>query len=127
MEYNRKYMGWNVEYTDEFGDWFSTLAIAVQDGIDRSVGLLEAKGPQLQFPLSSGIKTSRHDHMRELRIQIGGDPWRIFYAFDLRRAAILLIGGNKADDDRFYDTMVPVADRLYDIHLIEIGKEGLIS
>lgn len=119
-------MAWEVEYTDEFGDWFSAMIETVQDDIDRSVGLLEAKGPQLGFPQSSGISGSRHEHMRELRVQSGGDPYRIFYAFDPRRAAILLIGGNKAGYERFYETMIPVADRLYDTYLVEIRKEGLI-
>lgn len=119
-------MAWIVEYTDEFGDWFSTMLEAVQDDIDRSVALLEAKGPQLGFPHSSGISGSRHEHLRELRVQSGGDPYRIFYAFDPRRAAILLIGGNKAGNDRFYEIMIPIADRLYEIYLAEIKKEGLI-
>jgi len=61
--------------------------------------------------------------MRELRVQVGGDPYRVFYAFDPRRAAILLIGGTKAGDDRFYDRMIPIADRLYDEHLEELAKE----
>jgi hypothetical protein len=119
-------MGWSVEYTDEFGEWYVDLEVAVQDQIDRSVGLLEARGPQLPFPHSSGITGSRHQHMRELRIQIGGEPYRIFYAFDPRRTAILLIGGNKVGEDRFYETMIPVADRLYDTYLEELRKEGLI-
>jgi hypothetical protein len=102
------------------------LVEAVQNYIDRAVGLLETKGPQLPFPHSSGIENSRHAHMRELRVQRGGDPYRVFYAFDPRRTAILLIGGNKAGNDRFYDTMIPIADRLYDEYLIEIRREGLI-
>ncbi len=61
--------------------------------------------------------------MRELRLQMGGDPFRIFYAFDPRRAAILLISGNKAGDDRFYERMIPIADRIYDEHLEELEKE----
>jgi len=61
--------------------------------------------------------------MRELRVQVGGDPYRIFYAFDPRRAAILLIGGSKADDERFYERMIPIADRIYDEHLEELDKE----
>jgi hypothetical protein len=65
--------------------------------------------------------------MRELRIQIGGEPYRIFYAFDPRRAAILLIGGNKVGNDRFYEEFVPVADSLYDEHLCELAKEGLLK
>jgi hypothetical protein len=88
-------MPWNVEFTDEFGRWYESLVDIVQDGIDRAVGLLEVKGPQLPFPQSSGIENSRHAHMRELRVQSGGDPYRVFYAFDPRRTAILLIGGNK--------------------------------
>jgi hypothetical protein len=64
--------------------------------------------------------------MRELRVQSGGKPIRIFYAFDPRRSAILLIGGDKTGKDRFYEEMVPVADRLYDVHLEELRKEGLI-
>lgn len=64
--------------------------------------------------------------MRELHVQNRGAPFRIFYAFDPRRTAILLIGGNKVGDDRFYERMIPLADRLYDDYLDEIKREGLI-
>jgi hypothetical protein len=64
--------------------------------------------------------------MRELRVQSGGRPLRIFYAFDPRRSAILLIGGDKTGDDRFYQRMIPIADALYDVYIAEIRKEGLI-
>lgn len=87
------------------------------------MGKLEDRGPNLPFPYSSAISTSRHGHLRELRVQSGGRPLRIFYAFDPRRAAILLIGGDKTGDDRFYDRMVPVADAPYDEHLTLIEKE----
>jgi hypothetical protein len=119
-------MGWNVEYTDEFGAWYERLEVTLQDDIDRVVGVLEAKGPHVPFPYSSGIAGSRHDHMRELRVQSGGRPARIFYAFDPRRSAILLIGGDKTGDKRFYETMIPVADRLCDEHIEELKKEGLL-
>ena len=62
--------------------------------------------------------------MRELRIQHQGRPVRLFYAFDPRRAAILLIAGDKTGDARFYDRMIPLADRLYDEHLEELRREG---
>ena len=62
--------------------------------------------------------------MRELRVQSGGKPIRIFYAFDPRQAAILLLGGDKTGDPRFYDQLIPVADRLYDEYLIELGNEA---
>jgi hypothetical protein len=120
-------MPWNVEYTDEFGAWYGELPEEMQDAVDHSVGLLEARGPQLPFPHSSAIEGSRHGHMRELRVQSGGHPIRIFYAFDPRRSAILLIGGDKTGVGRFYETMIPIADRLYDEYLEELKKEGLIA
>jgi hypothetical protein len=120
-------MSWEVEYTDEFGNWWGTLSEGEQESLDASVRLLEDRGPTLGFPHSSGINGSRHGHMRELRTQCGGNPLRTLYAFDPRRSAILLIGGNKTGDDRWYDTHVPVADRLYDEHLEHLRKEGLID
>ena len=65
--------------------------------------------------------------MRELRIQSAGQPVRVFYAFDPRRTAILLIGGDKTGDNRFYKRFVPLADRLHDEHLRELREEGLIE
>ncbi len=65
--------------------------------------------------------------MRELRIQHQGKPYRTLYAFDPRRMAILLIGGEKTGNDRWYEVNVPVADRLYDEHLRQLRKEGLLD
>lgn len=118
---------WSIEYTDEFAEWWATLPEAGQEDIDAHVQRLEVRGPNLPFPCSSGIAGSRHDHMRELRVQSQGHPLRIFYAFDPRRSAILLIGGDKTGDDRFYDRMIPIADDLYDQHLRDLKAEGLIE
>jgi hypothetical protein len=112
-----------VEYTDEFGDWWASLTEAEQESVAATVGLLEMKGPTLPSPYSSGVKGSRHGHLRELRIQHRGRPYRVLYAFDPRRNAILLIGGNKTGNDRWYEEFVPLADRLYDRHLAELRKE----
>ncbi len=119
-------MSWSVEYTDEFGEWWKELGEAEQENLNAVAELLIEHGPNLPFPYSSGIEGSRHSHMRELRVQSGGKPIRVFYAFDPRRAAILLIGGDKTGDKRFYDKMIPVADRLYDVYIEELRKEGLI-
>lgn len=116
-------MSWEVEYTDELGEWWQTLTEAEQESIDASVRLLEARGPQLGFPHSSGISGSRHPHLRELRIQHQGRPYRILYAFDPRRNAILLIGGDKTGHDRWYQMFIPLADDLYDVHLQTLQKE----
>jgi hypothetical protein len=64
--------------------------------------------------------------MKELRTQSDGRPLRTFFAFDPRRTAVLLIGGDKTGDNRFYDRMVPIADDLYEAYLKEIEEEGLI-
>ncbi len=117
---------WEVEYTDEFGEWWDTLTEGIQDSIRSIVRLLEERGAMLPFPHSSGIFNSRHSHIRELRIQHQGNPIRIFYAFDPRRHAILLIGGDKTGNDQFYDKLVPIADHLYDVYLEELKREGLI-
>ena len=117
-------MSWAVEYTDQFGEWWDELSEAEQEDIDAKVILLEKLGPALGFPHSSDIKQSRHGQMRELRVQHKGRPYRIFYAFDPRRAAILLIGGDKTGKKKWYETFVPIADDLYDEHLEELGKEG---
>ena len=64
--------------------------------------------------------------MRELRTQHKREPYRVLYAFDPRRSAILLIGGNKTGQDRWYDKYIPIADELYDDHLKLLKDEGLI-
>ena len=113
-----------VEFTNEFNGWWEDLDEAEQDSIDVVVGLLEAQGIGLGVPYCSQVKGSRHGHMRELRIQHKGRPFRILYAFDPRRTAILLIGGDKTGDDRFYVKMIRKGDALYDVHLEELRREG---
>jgi hypothetical protein len=111
-----------VEYTNEFEQWWNGLSEPEQISIASVVQLLAARDTRLGFPYSSGIEGSKFGHMRELRVQHAGDPYRVFYAFDPRRAAMLLIGGCKAGDDRFYERMVPWADRIYEAHLQELEK-----
>jgi hypothetical protein len=119
-------MAWEIEYTDEFGEWWETLNEKEQNDITVVVNLLIERGANLPFPYSSGIVGSKHSQMRELRVQSSGRPLRIFYAFDPRRTAILLTGGDKTGDDRFYETFIPIADRLFDIYLQEIENQGLL-
>ena len=119
-------MAYEVEVTDEWLEWFEALTAKEQEEIAATIGLLENGGPHLPFPYSSGVASSRHSHMRELRAQVHGRPYRTLYAFDPRRVAILLIAGDKTGDDRWYDVFVPRADDLYDEHLNILEEEGLI-
>ena len=111
-------MNWTVEYTGGFGAWWKELVEGRQDDVASGAGLLEELGPGPPFPHSSGIEGSRHGHMRQLRVRSGGRPLRVFHAFNPRRTAILLIGGDKiggdkTGDDRFYEKSVPAADNMH--------------
>lgn len=117
-------MAWEIEFTDEFGVWWEDLTEQEQDAIDRTVGLLEERGPTLGYPYSSDVKGSRHGRMRELRVQQAGKPIRIFYSWDPRRVCLLLVGGDKTGDNQFYERMVAIADNLYDEHLETLLREG---
>lgn len=119
-------VSWQVEYTEEFERWWASLTADEQADLDAGVELLATHGPQLGRPHVDTIHGSKHSNMKELRTQSLGKPLRTFFAFDPRRTAILLIGGDKTGDNRFYDRMVPIADRLFDDYLAELKNEGLI-
>lgn len=115
---------WEVEYTDEFYIWFDELTVAEQDWIFSSVEQLEREGPAMGRPLVDTVRNSRFPNMKELRPPTN---LRILFAFDPRRSAILLIGGNKTNQwNRWYEIMIPVADALYEKHLAELKSEGLL-
>lgn len=116
---------WDVEFTDEFERWWNELDEDQQESLTASVMLLQQLGPHLSRPHADTIKGSRHANMKELRTQHQGRPLRTLFAFDPRRCAILLIGGDKTGDERFYSRLVPLADRLYDEHLEQLKREGL--
>jgi hypothetical protein len=122
MHYNVE-VAWEVEVTDEFKTWWSGLAEAERISVERAVLLLEERGPHLPFPYSSGVIGSRHSAMRELRVQHQGRPYRVLYIFDPRRVALLLLGGDKTGDDRWYEKNVPLADQIYNNYLVEMEEE----
>ena len=85
---------WEVEYTDEFEGWWQSLSIGQQEGLDDRVMLLAEHGPGLKRPVVAEVLSSRHSRMKELRISKAGSL-RVLFAFDPRRHAILLLGGDK--------------------------------
>ena len=115
---------WAIETTDTFDDWFATL-----DDIDRtnmlaSMIVLRERGPMLSRPYADTVNGSCHSNMKELRVQSKGDPIRAFFAFDPKRKGVLLCAGNKTGNEkRFYDEMIPIADREFTAHLKKLKKE----
>lgn len=112
-------VAWDIEFTDTFGEWWESLTPEEQDSVAMVVDLLEEYGPTLRRPYSDVVAMSKHQNMKELRIQHAGRPYRVLYAFDPRRTAVLLIGGDKTGDNRWYEKFVPQADKLFDAHLAE--------
>jgi hypothetical protein len=108
--------------TEQFESWFMELEEKDAAAVARNVGLLEERGVALPFPYSSDVLGSRVA-LRELRVKSCGRQLRVFYAFDPIRRAVLLIGGDKTGDDRFYDRMIPLADGVWREYLESISRE----
>jgi len=118
---------WEVEYTNEFGEWWLGLTQAQQEALDDRVTLLAEVGPGLRRPVVGDITGSRHPNLKELRASSGG-ALRVLFAFDPRRHAILLLGGDKSGQwKEWYQWAIPAADDLYDAHLSELREEGLLD
>ena len=117
---------WEVEATDQFGDWYLNLTEVEQLAINAVVDLLEERGPALGRPYADTLTGSRHGNMKELRPPEGNI--RILFAFDPRRMAILLLGGDKTNEwTTWYQRMIPIADGLYDQHLENLKREGQLQ
>jgi len=116
-------MSWTVLFHDAFDAEFQALDEAVQDELLAHAKLLGEFGPNLGRPTVDALKGSRHANMKELRFDGGGGVWRIAFAFDPKRQAILLVGGDKggADQRRFYKRLIAVADKRFDEHLAELA------
>ena len=117
-------MAWEVEFTDQFEEWWSDLSEDQQEAFEAAVQLLREHGPSLGRPVVDTIKGSRHRNMKELRVSQDG-LLRTLFAFDPRRTAILLLGGDKTGQwEQWYKVAIPQADDLYDEHLTALKKEG---
>lgn len=115
-----------MEYTDQFEDWWSSLSGEQQEAIFSAVRILRSGGPGEGRPLVDTIKQSRHHNMKELQPGTTANI-RILFAFDPRRHAILLIGGDKSGRWKdWYNEFIPLADDLYDEHVRTLKDEGLM-
>lgn len=114
---------WNIERTDEVASWIMELDDDAKEAILKGLLILKEIGPSLGRPYVDSVKRSKYQNMKELRIQSKLRIFRIFFAFDPERNVILLIGGDKRGDKRFYQKMIPIADRLYDRYLKKLGEK----
>ncbi|CAN5825900.1 hypothetical protein BH24ACT5_BH24ACT5_30550 [soil metagenome] len=111
-----------------FAEWFGDLDESVQDPIIAVVEMLAEQGPRLDRPHADRIKGSKHHNMKELRPRDAAKRCRVLFIFDLRRQAILLIGGDKSGQwAKRYETAIPAAEKLYDEDLNELAASGLLD
>ena len=125
MYHTDKVKKWDVEIGDEFESEFDALPEDVQDEILAHSRLLQEYGPQLGRPRVDTLNVSRHANMKELRFNAADGAWRVAFAFDPRRHAILLVAGDKSggSEKRFYNELIRKADTRFDAHLGRMKKE----
>lgn len=108
---------WPIEQTETFEEWYFSLCEVDRENVLAALLMLQERGPMLPRPHADTVNGSQYRNMKELKIQSQGRPLRAFFAFDPRRTGILLCAGDKTGDKRFYDDLIPVADREYAAHL----------
>lgn len=117
-------MAWTVLLHDDFADELTTLDEKLQDELLAHAKLLAEFGPNLGRPTVDTLKGTLHANMKEMRFNWQGEVWRVAFAFDPKRQAILLVGGDKggAAQKRFYKRLIAVADSRYNQHLATLNE-----
>lgn len=113
---------YKVILAPEFKRWLETMNKAEQDDVLAALVVLRQYGHQLSRPYADTLKGSKLTNLKELRIQHAGKPYRAFYIFDPKRQAIMLCGGDKTGDKRFYKRMIPIAESIYQRYLDAQGE-----
>ncbi len=115
-------MEWVVLFDEAFAEWLDAQTVGLRTEVVAHAALLRQYGPTLGRPRVDSVKGSCFPNMKELRIQWKGNPWRILFAFDPKRRSILLVGGNKQGDKRWYAKNIPIADARFAKHLKRMEK-----
>jgi hypothetical protein len=118
------YMTWSVFFHEEFEVWFDGQDDALKEAIAAILDVLKEEGPLLGRPYVDTVKGSTFLNMKELRVQHTGEPWRLLFAFDPERSAIVLLGGSKQGKNRWYEENIPIADKRFDEHLERLKKRN---
>ena len=119
-------MTWIVKFHARFDDEFRAFPLDARKAIAARIGLLARQGPSLGRPNVDTLSGSRHANMKELRCPTADGAWRIAFAFDPERRAIMLVGGDKAGvkEKRFYRSLIATADERFEEHLLRLKEEG---
>jgi hypothetical protein len=117
-------MEWNIIFDPDFRIWFYQQEQGFQDEAFAVLGILAELGPTLGRPRVDTLEGSGFNNMKELRIQYKGEPWRVLFAFDPKRQAILLVGGNKSGNKRWYKENILLADKRYEKYLETLKEES---
>ncbi len=119
-------MSWQIEFFPAFAAEFDDLPAAVQEELLAQAKLLRQLGPGLRRPRADTLNGSKHANMKELRFDADGGVWRVAFAFDPARRAIMLVAGDKSGggSDRFYRTLIRKADERFDVHLTRFRARG---
>lgn len=112
-------MSWIIIHCDAFDGEYDALPLRVKKTLLAHQQILSEFGPKLGRPYVDTVKGSKHCNMKELRFQCDGQPYRFFFAFDPLRQAVVLVGGDKGNDAKFYERLIPVADFRYAQHLAQ--------
>ena len=115
-------MAWEIEVSDEFIEWYDSLNVQEWESINSAVGWLVEYSPTLGRPYADTLKGSSIANLKELRVQHAGHPYRILYAFDPKRSAYLILGGDKTGNPNWYVDAIRRAEAIYAQHLKEIGE-----
>ncbi len=117
-------MKWEVDLHDDFVSEYRDLHKDVQDELLAHIELLEQFGPQLGRPRADTLNGSRYPNMKELRFDAADGVWRVAFAFDANRKAILLVAGDKSgvSEKRFYRQLIDLADERFEAHAAKVKK-----
>jgi hypothetical protein len=118
-------VSWAVEIAGEFEPEFDAVRADVQTEILALARLLQQFGPRLGRPRVDTLKGSSYANMKELRFAAADGEWRVAFAFDIKRRAVLLVAGDKSggSEKRFYRELIRKADERFDAHLVRLKKE----
>jgi len=116
-------MEWTVIFHKKFEEWFDIQPFPLKRDIAAVLLVLKTEGALLGRPYVDSLKGSSLSNLKELRVQHQGEPYRLLFAFDPQRQAIVLVGGNKASDKQWYQKNIKIAEQRFAEHLAQLKED----